>query len=682
MQLYKMLLPQPFPSTNNPAAPEPSTLWAPTLRQAPLPTNTGWLNFILNEGSAPEYIHPYLIQSKDGALSISYPSRVVNPNFIYQAFVPNLTISSSNSANGKHVVTYFDDLSVTLEFPGGLTVPLVRGCPYVTFIFDDYSTFQLSTIHAVLQVTSNDSCTKSKVLLNNGQTWLIYSSDTLSLSPNLAVNASFKGIVRMALLTSGDDAERFLDKFSSAYPIQGHTDLSVPFQVKYEWKKGGWGGLLMLSLPMHRDMMWFPSVDCIQPSVMYKSMDGDMHAVIGDSWVLNEIPISVGWYSSKGISDQYCQDTIVSTLRSDVAALTRITTDSSYFYGKALARAARLALIAEEVGAFDLLRRIQDFLVDSMTPWMDGSFAGNGFLYDEKWGGLTTQNGSVNSGADFGFGVYNDHHYHLGYFCYSGAVLAKLDPAWGKTYKAHLYTMVEDYMTSHHHHIEQPKHANLLSRGHFHHRHTTATRCKALFPRFRNFDFWVLHSWAGGLTEFLDGRNQESTSEAVNAYYSASLLGLAFGDSHLVNVGLTLAALEIRAARALWHVPSDSTLYEPDFVSAQRIVGVLWANKRDTGLWFAPSEWRECRLGIQLLPILPITEVLFQDIKYVQELVQWTLPALSRPNVGEGWKGFVYALQALYAPEEALQNVLSLSGHDDGNSLSNLLWWMYTRWSW
>ena len=331
----------------------------------------------------------------------------------------------------------------------------------------------------------------------------------------------------------------------------------------------------------------------------------------------------------------------------------------------------------------DLLKAIRHFLINSLTPWMDGRFDANAFLYDEKLGGLTSRNGSRNGAADFGFGLYNDHHYHLGYFCYAGAVLTKLDPKWGMTYKAHLYTMVEDYMTFHHHnhHVHLHGHGHGHGRGQHthHHHHTMVSRSRALFPRFRNFDFWVLHSWAGGLTEFADGRNQESTSEAVNAYYSAALLGLAFGDSSLVNAGLTLAALEIRAARALWHIPSDSTLYEGDFVSRHRMVGVLWANKRDTGLWFAPSEWRETRLGIQVLPILPITEILFQDIGFAKELVEWVQSSLSRPGVGDGWKGFVYALQALYAPEEALRNVNALSGHDDGNSLSNMLWWIYSR---
>ena len=35
-------------------------------------------------------------------------------------------------------------------------------------------------------------------------------------------------------------------------------------------------------------------------------------------------------------------------------------------------------------------------------------------------------------------------------------------------------------------------------------------------------------------------------------------------------------------------------------------VVVLLANKRVSGLWFAPSEWKEYRTGIQVLPLLPI----------------------------------------------------------------------------
>ncbi|KAE8684683.1 hypothetical protein F3Y22_tig00111105pilonHSYRG00212 [Hibiscus syriacus] len=297
--------------------------------------------------------------------------------------------------------------------------------------------------------------------------------------------------------------------------------------------------------------------------------------VVGDSWVLKPHQVSVTWHSIKGVDEESYAE-IVAALVKDVEALdsSAITTTSSYFYGKLIARAARLALIAEEVSYIDVIPAIRKFLKDTIEPWLDGTFNGNGFLYESKWGGIVTKQGSADSGADFGFGVYNDHHYHIGYFLYGIAVLAKIDPAWGR-------------------------------------------------------------------------RNQESTSEAVNAYYSAALMGLAYGDSHLVAIGSALMAFEIQAAQTWWHVKEGDNLYGDEFTIENRVVGVLWANKRDSALWFAPPDWRECRLGIQLLPILPISEVLFSDIGFTRELVNWTLPALGRDGVGEGWKGFVYAMEAI-----------------------------------
>jgi endo-1,3(4)-beta-glucanase len=113
-------------------------------------------------------------------------------------------------------------------------------------------------------------------------------------------------------------------------------------------------------------------------------------------------------------------------------------------------------------------------------------------------------------------------------------------------------------------------------------------------------------------------------------------------------------------------------MYEEVFTIENKVVGVLWANKRDSGLWFAPREWRECRLGIQVLPLLPITEVLFSDVDFVRELVKWTSPALERKGVGEGWKGFIYALEGIYDKENALVKIKNLNGFDDGNSRTNL----------
>jgi len=45
-----------------------------------------------------------------------------------------------------------------------------------------------------------------------------------------------------------------------------------------------------------------------------------------------------------------------------------------------------------------------------------------------------------------------------------------------------------------------------------------------------------------------DGRNQESTSEAINAWYAVALLGMAAGDMRLRDLGRLLLGSEVGAA--------------------------------------------------------------------------------------------------------------------------------------
>ncbi|KAD5961032.1 hypothetical protein R6Q59_014021 [Mikania micrantha] len=648
-----------FPETTSTVLPNPSSFFSPNLLTSPLPTNSFFQNFVLKNGDQPEYIHPYLIKSSLSSLSLSYPSLFSNTAFTYQIFIPDLTISALNNPNPNqtHVISSFDDLSVTLDLQPSLRFFLVRGSPFLTCQILQSVKLSISTIHAILDFAPNSSKTRFKITLNNGQTWILYSNSPINLTHDLSKIESdyFCGVIRIALLpNSGSEFEAVLDRFSSCYPISGHAVFNKPFCVEYKWEKKGWGDLLMLANPLHLRLLDDCSITVLD-DVKYRSLDGELVGVVGDSWVLNPDPVSITWHSIKGVRpESYPQ--IIEALVQDVEGLdsSSIQTTSSYFFGKLVARAARFALIAEEIGYLDVIPKIIRYLKETIEPWLKGTFGSNGFLYDRSWGGLVTIQGSTDTGADFGFGVYNDHHFHIGYFLYGIAVLAKIDPIWGRKYRPQAYALMADFMT--------------LGKG-SHSKHT----------RLRCFDLWKLHSWASGLTEFADGRNQESTSEAVNAYYSAALMGLAYGDTHLVATGSLLTSMEIHASQTWWHVKEGDTIYAADFTSENRVVGVLWANKRDSGLWFAPAEWRECRLGIQVLPLLPITEVLFSDIAYAKQLVNWTLPALNREDVGEGWKGFVYALEGVYDKNGAIEKIRSLKGYDDGNSLTNLLWWIFSR---
>ncbi|CAL5018216.1 unnamed protein product [Urochloa decumbens] len=649
-----------FPRATSTVVPDPSRFFAAPLLSAPLPTNSFFQNFVLKDGDMPEYIHPYLVRSPGGgALDVCYPSRTHSPSSVTQIFVADLTVSDAAAGTAqRHVVSAFDDLSVTLDVSASLRAHLVRGCPYVTVTTAAITDICVASVHALVEVGSSGPKNKKwRLRMDSGQTFLLYASAPIHLTqatPTQLSATAFAGTIRVAYLPD-ESMEPVLDRYSRCFPTAGHAalDPNRPFRVDYSWRKEGHGELLMLAHPLHLRLLDQNRGVRVLNGFRYRSIDGDLVGAVGNSWALRADPVPPTWHSTRGVRAEGVAE-VVAALRADVGALApaAVTTTSSYFYGKAVARAARLAVIAEEVGCADVVPAVREFLTATVTPWLDGSFQGNGFLYDATWGGLVTLQGLTDSGADFGFGIYNDHHYHLGYFLYAIAVLARMDQGWGHQYAPQAYAMVADFMT---------------------------VSCSSSFTRLRMLDLWTLHSWAGGLAAIPDGRNQESTSEAVNAYYSAALLGLSYGDARLASLGATLAALEMLAAQTWWHVREGEGMYEEDFSGNNRVVGVLWANKRDSVLWFAPAEWKECRLGIQLLPLLPISEALFPDVAFVRDLVAWTLPALERDGVGDWWKGFVYALEGIYDTEAALAKIRALTAHDNGNSLTNLLWWLHSR---
>ncbi|MCH86500.1 beta-glucan-binding protein, partial [Trifolium medium] len=377
MSINKEDTPFLFPQTQSTVLPDPSNFFSPNLLSTPLPTNSFFQNFVLKNGDQPEYIHPYLIKSSNSSLSVSYPFHHFNSAFIYQVFNADLTITSieqktNQSSNEKHIISSYSDLSVTLDTPSSnLSFFLVRGSPFLTVSVTKPTPLSISTIHAILSFTSNENLTKFTFHLNNDQTWILYASLPIKLSNDLSeiTSEAFSGIIRIALYCT--------------------AVIKEPFSVEYKFEKKGSGDLLMLTHPLHLQLLSKKDSNVtVLDDFKYKSIDGDLVGVVGDSWLLKSDPVSVTWHSSKGVKEE-SHDEIVSSLLKDVESLksSPITTASSYFYGKLIARAARLALIAEEMNYLDTIPTVKKYLKESIEPWLDGTFNGNGFLYDKKWGG-------------------------------------------------------------------------------------------------------------------------------------------------------------------------------------------------------------------------------------------------------------------------------------------------------
>ena len=265
----------------------------------------------------------------------------------------------------------------------------------------------------------------------------------------------------------------------------------------------------------------------------------------------------------------------------------------------------RLAIIAEELGEAALAQQARDRVKPFIEGWFGGT-NGDKLVYEQVWGGVCSLNGLNDHNADFGNGMYNDHHFHYGYHIYTAAVLAKADPAWGAQWEDAVLHMISD--------VAEPSRESEWY---------TFTRTK---------DWYDGHAWASGIFMFGDGKNQESTSESVNGWYAIYLWGLARGDTRVRDLGRLMTSLEIRAAWSYWQMTSAHSNFPAPF-SNNKVVGIQWSTKVDYGTWFGANvEFIHCiqvdfhhilvKLGFtspQMLPFTPISEELLPSSWIVEE---------------------------------------------------------------
>lgn len=282
-------------------------------------------------------------------------------------------------------------------------------------------------------------------------------------------------------------------------------------------------------------------------------------------------------------------------------------------------------------------------------------------------------------GAVIGF--YNDHHFHYGYHIYAAAALSHFDKDWGRKHFEQVLYLVRD--------IANPSVDD---------RH---------FPQFRQKDWYQGNSWASGvpLPPYPNGKNQESSSEAIASYEAVALFGQemtrAWNDagnkrmaevaSHVSDVGRLLTATELRAADYYWHVRrhdddsnNETTEIYPS-VYAQHVVGIVWNAMVQFQTWFGSAPY--LAIGIQLLPLTAVAESR-DDPSWIEELYPEFAESCGAVDdcIKGGWSVLQLATLATVghvklAIEKAQQIPASAfdSAGGNGHSLTNTIWYLATR---
>jgi endo-1,3(4)-beta-glucanase len=653
----------------------------------PIQTNKFYANFFLGGQGNPVWTHPYHLVWSKGlgetgtyGMAISHTERSqfaygppqAGPNpqyFISPIGIHHMVLSADELGNDTvlsveeaKAFSVYANLAPSNNSPVVMTLPCVQGMGLVTAIYNKAKPMIRSGVffRSFDFVESVSTGTyKWRVTLNDNSRWLFYVTPlasqgvppfTLVNSSSIAGPSGFIGMIQVAKNPAGLSGEEAFDEAAGAYAtsatITGSVDGSTG-SYTLSWGKGGVQSktLLMYALPHHVESFDQQTRGALTNIRLVTTTKGYAQAVLADRITMleNDLPNTIGFapwaknaHGGSGGSENVDLGSAALALVNN-AGHTELSQDfiaqtslnSMYYSGKGLAKFAAICYTMSNIAgnrnlaASGLLK-----LKDAFNVFVNNTQP-QPLVYDTVWKGVVsgaTYSPPYDPGLDFGNTLYNDHHFHYGYFLYTAAVIGYLDPDWldqGSS-KDWVNTLARDF-------------ANPVN--------------DEYFPFQRSFDWFHGHSWAKGLFESADGKDQESTSEDTFATYALKMWGRVTRDPNMEARGNLQLAVQARSLRNYFLMTSDNKNQPPSFLH-NKVTGILFENKIDHTTYFGSNP--EFIEGIHMIPLNP-TSAYTRPAGFVKE--EWdTYFSNGRVDqVQGGWKAILYANYALINPQGAYE---------------------------
>jgi len=671
-----------------------------------LETNKFYANFFLRDQADAVFTHPYSLTwakgnggCKSWGMAISHTERSQltfasgNPPeyFINPIGIQPLILSASELGDDTvlttDTLTAFSvnvNLSPNMTTKQVITFPVMQGMGFVTGVYSSGTPLIQSSVSVLslmyMGQVANNKTFKYSAKLDDGTTWMIYvtpsttgyAGNTFTLTDSQTINgtAGFSGTIQIGKIPSRPAASDTLpvyDSAAGAFPSAASINGSVSGNTgtyTLSWTQKGLASqkLLMWALPHH--MASLASRTGVTDLTLVTTTKGYATAILGQSWTLVEqnLPIDMGfspWSPSTGsvrsvspAAAQLINQAGTYELSENIVAQTNL--NSMYYSGKGLAKFAAIVYALHDIAenktlAYSGLQKLESAFA---------TFVNNTHIYplvyESAWGGAVSSAtyADGDSGDDFGNTYYNDHHFHYGSFVYAAAVIGYLDPTWLSqgTNKAWVNMLVRDY-------------ANSIPNDPY-------------FPMSRSFDWFHGHSWAKGLFESGDGKDEESSSEDSNAAYAIKMWGRTIGDVAMEGRGNLMLAVQARSLQNYFLYQNNNTV-EPPQIIPNKVSGIMFENKIDHTTYFGQNiEYIE---GIHMLPLMPFSTLTRTKTFVTEEWNQYNFSSYA-PTVVGGWKGILYANLAIIDP--ATSYAFFSNPSFDYNSLdggASLTW--YLTWS-
>lgn len=644
----------------------PSMIFAMENVRGKMPTNRWWSSLAWVKYSDPQYPHPLAVQAAKRGVRVDYPGANIAAG--RDGIMGSMAAEGSEDLLlGLSSVDEFADARVDgfsdwfvrarLATPGArLTVSYGHGSPFVYAICE--GGLPRVSFPEVPKVWSGDERSAVLGISVHGKNYALFGpsgSTWLGHGTKQWVNQTGgRTYFSLALLPAGDEKTLSLFKrYAYAHVTETratpHYDprtatVTCEFAVTTHPYEGDATGTLLALYP-HQ---WRHTRATFLPGT-YSSVRGTMKLIEGASFtttltypgVLPALP-RVGGEPSK-LAEFIDRELATGDL--DVR--------NTYDDGKRLGRWADQVPIAEQYGLAAQAESLRSRARRRLEQWFtavgpDGhAKSGQLFCYDGRWGTLIGYPAGFGSDVDL-----NDHHFHYGYFLRAAAEVARREPAWASDtrFGGMVKLLIRD--------IASPD------------------RDDPMFPYLRCFDPYAGHSWASGNARFGDGNNQESSSEAVNAWYGLILWGVATHDDALRDWGIWLYTTESAAAREYWLSVSPADFEMLGNASIPPWLAMVWGGKGATGTWF--SARYEPRHAINYMPIHGGSLYLGIDPDGARQNYE----ALVKETGGTHWRQWadlIWMYRALSDPDDAMRQCEQDAGRtrpEGGNSRANLYHWL------
>ncbi|KAL8927183.1 MAG: hypothetical protein Q9172_001507, partial [Xanthocarpia lactea] len=551
-------------------------------QSAPLSTNKFYANFFLGSQGQGVWTHPYSLtwskgtqSAKSWGMAVSHidaDQRVLGPRndgvpgspaqyYINPIAIQSIIISAAELGNSTMLTT--DSLQAfsananllpQASSSSKITFPLVQGMGLVTGIYTKLQpVIQSSVIFRSVSVGARSSTGifKYQITLEDNKSWLLYATPRNGQDPQLSLVSntelrgvpSWSGFIQIAKNPAGSSGEYTYDNAAGVYPTAMDLTASTFSQTgtyEFRWRKAGLTGengskLLMFALPHHVESFAGPTPFATTPLHLQTTTKGIATAVVADFWTLVEgnLPVDMGFAPWNGSLPQGSR----STKRLSPTAIDIIHTVAA-------------SEIKQDMGSqTDLDTRLGLSQLKVAFTQFSTNQQKYPLVYDTAWKGLVSSGSYItgDAGQDFGNSYYNDHHFHYAYFIHAAAIIAYLEPQWLQLNKEWVDLLVRDA--------------------------ANPSISDQYFPFSRAFDWYHGHSWAKGLFESADAKDEESSSEDAFFAYAIKMWGRVTGDPSMEARGNLMLSLLARTLRNYFLMQDGNTNHPAEFIG-NKVTGI------------------------------------------------------------------------------------------------------------